>query len=249
MIYEWKNVDYRNLGDAMSELILEQLPYETAKEMVESTTEMHFLLGSHITNQLIFEICDMGYKPVFHGCGWRGAELNPALIEKADFYGCRGPLTSAALNRAGRYVDVIGDPAYDLLGDLDIKPEPNGLSYLIPHVLDYESWLYTPEEFFVDEILEAKVWTRADVLDKIKRIASADFVLAGSMHACIIADYYDVPFAPFSGKRIDCPDKWMDWLESRGYPSKHLDFFDDPDAGRRWHDSVIRPRKAQSRRR
>lgn len=247
MIYEWKNVDYRNFGDAFTELILEQMPAEEARAMVESTTEMHFLLGSHLTSQLIFEIYDRGYKPVFHGCGWRGKDLNPTYAGMAEFRGCRGPYTQASLKRVGIETSVTGDPAYSLLEKLDISPNPSGLTYVVPHVLDRSAWEYLPEDFGVDVLEEAKVWTRLDVLDKIEKFASADFVLAGSMHACIVADYYDVPFAPFIGGHVDCPPKWTDWLASRGYNGNVMKFVKNLDEGLDWYERYIHPRKNRTR--
>lgn len=247
MIYEWKNIDYRNFGDAMGELILEQMPYEEAKAMVESKTEMHFLIGSHISDQLIYETWYEGYKPVFHGCGWRGGNLHPSYTSRCEFRGVRGPYTQAALKKIKIETEVVGDPAYKLLHDLNIKPNPSGISYLVPHVLDKRWWEYLPDDAGADVVEEAKVWSRLDVLEKIGKFADADFVLAGSMHACIVADFYGVPFAPFIGSHVDCPPKWIDWLKSRGYNRAKLKFVKTIDEGLEWYESNIGPRKNRPR--
>jgi hypothetical protein len=247
LIYEWKNVNYRNFGDAMGELILEQMPYEEAKAMVESPNEMHFLIGSHITSQTIYETLDKGYKPIFHGCGWRGQNIHPTLATYCEFRGVRGYQTQAALKKVRINTEVVGDSAYGLLERLEVDINPTGLTYLVPHVLDRQAWQYLAEDFGVDFVEEAKVQTRVDVLEKIEKFANADFVLAGSMHACIVAEFFDVPFAPFMGHHVDCPPKWFDWLGSIGYSDARLKFVNNLNEGWDWYDEYIRPRKDRFR--
>lgn len=245
MIYEWKESDFRNLGDAFSELIADFMPEDEVREMHSRKDEAHFLIGSHIYNETISFFAKRGYLLYFYGCGWRGEELDSGLLEFCFFKGVRGPETKAALERAKvkQDVDVVGDPAYGLLDALKVSRGTHGDSLLIPHVIDQNWWIYDTARIGADKLEEAKVFNRDDIVNKIESISGANFVLGGAMHACIVADYYNVPFAPFGGSWIDCPPKWKDWMESRGYDSSELKFCTTVEEGRDWYDRVIAPRK------
>jgi hypothetical protein len=88
---------------------------------------------------------------------------------------------------------------------------------VIPHLLDPTTT--TADEVGCDELLSARVWQRgrwhrrtaATPLEVVDRIAGAGFVLTGALHGAIVAQAYGVPWAPWTGTRIDCPAKWLDW--------------------------------------
>lgn len=245
MIYEWREAGFRNLGDAFSELIQDYIPVSEIEEMRSSKKYVHFLVGSHIFNETIALFAKRGYFLNFYGCGWRGEDINPSLLNFCTFYGVRGPHTKEALQRAGvvEGIEVIGDPAYELLKNLNIPADDSGDVIFMPHVVDSSSWFYDVSALGADRLEEAKVQTKEDILEKIKVISGAKFLLSGSMHACIVADYYGVPFAPFNGSWIDCPPKWLDWLESRGYDSTQLKFCSNLDEGMDWYDRNIASRR------
>lgn len=248
LIYEWREADFRNLGDAFSELIADYIDPSELAQMKRRDDEAHFLIGSHIYNDTIAYFAKRNYLLHFHGCGWRGEALESDLLEFCFFNGVRGPNTKAALEQA-RFrdsVEVVGDPAYGLLEKLQIPKANHGDSLLIPHVVDRSWWMYDPATIGADRIEEAKVQTRDNTVDKIEQLSGASFVLGGAMHACIVADYYGVPFAPFGGEWIDCPPKWKDWMESRGYNSDDLKFCTSVEEGREWYDRVIAPRRYQN---
>lgn len=248
MIYEWREADFRNLGDAFSELIADYIDDNDLYRMKSRDNEAHFLIGSHIYNETISYFAKRDYVLYFHGCGWRGEELDSNLLGFCFVKGVRGPETKAALERAkfADAVEVIGDPAYDLLDKLQIPKNNHGDSLLVPHVVDRNWWMYDAQLIGADRIEEAKVQNRDNTVDKIEQISGASFVLGGAMHACIVADYYGVPFAPFGGSWIDCPPKWKDWMESRGYDSSELKFSTTVEEGREWYDRVIAPRRHQN---
>ena len=245
MIYEWREAGYRNLGDAFTEFLAENFQADQLTEMRASKKNVHFLVGSHIYNSTIALFAKNGYLLHFYGCGWRGEELNPSLLNFCKFYGVRGPQTKLALQRAGvtSGIEVVGDPGYGLLEKLQIPKSNHGDILLIPHVVDDSWWFYDSGGIGADKIEEAKVQSKQDVINKIELISGSSFVLSGAMHACIVADYYGVPFAPFGGKWIDCPPKWKDWMESRGYNSNELKFCTSVSEGREWYDRVIAPRR------
>jgi hypothetical protein len=229
---------YKNFGDAFTELILENQEYEVSKAMADSKTECYLLIGSVIYNQTIQEILDSGYTPVFVNCGWRGEALEPKLVARSKFIGCRGPKTRQALLDAGIDVPVTKDSAYSLLPKIKKLSNPGNHSIVIPHIGDPDLWLYNPEELGATEIISPKLKNAGEVQWLIQHIANAKFVLSGAMHACIVAHFYGVPFAPFKTNWVDCPPKWEDWLESIGVPSEKIKFSSTVKAGREWYQDV-----------
>jgi succinoglycan biosynthesis protein ExoV len=124
-------------------------------------------------------------------------------------YGVRGPLTARALNLDPRI--AMTDPAI-LLATL---PEYRGLDrrgvIFIPHwkSVPYGNWRRICHDLgieFVDPCQESK--------SVVRRIATAEKVIAESMHAAIIADTFRVPWIPVALSREVSPFKWVDWASS-----------------------------------
>jgi succinoglycan biosynthesis protein ExoV len=124
-------------------------------------------------------------------------------------YGVRGPLTARVLNLDKR--TAMTDPAI-LLATL---PEFKGLDrrgvIFIPHwkSVRYGDWkgiCNTLGIEFVDPCQDSKL--------VVRRIASAEKVIAESMHAAIIADAFRVPWIPVALSREISPFKWVDWASS-----------------------------------
>jgi hypothetical protein len=235
MIYEWRpngpTGEIRNFGDALSEMILNLTKYEDAMRMKNSDTEMFFLIGSVIHNTVISETLELGYEPVFINCGWRGEALDPTLLAKCRFEGCRGPRTQQALAEHGIDVDITLDSAYHLLKRFPFSKNKSaaGEVLVMPHISD------------VGGVEASAVFSSKDTVNKMFKISQADFVLGGAMHACIVAHHYGVPFAPYlppSGY-VDCPPKWVDWLESIGVPEDRIVFCKTVEDGKIWYESVL----------
>ena len=234
MIYEWKKGDeVRNFGDALHEILV---PQKQHYEWTFDQKNMYFVLGSVITNSVIRETLDRGLKPIFYGCGWRGNPLNSELIKHCEFHGVRGPFTQEALAEVGVDTVISGDPAYQL-PQLVTPGEPNGLAIVVRHILDdTESDPNTIHELKGDAIFRPIVENREDIVEFIKKISGARFVLAGAMHAAIVAHAYGVPFALLKSAYIDCPPKWADWLASINYGSPV--FVENILEGREWYNTV-----------
>jgi len=124
-------------------------------------------------------------------------------------YGVRGPLTARVLKLDKRV--AMTDPAI-LLATL---PEFTGLDrrgiIFIPHwkSVRYGDWQMICKTLgieFVDPCQDSKL--------VVKRIASAEKVIAESMHAAIIADAFRVPWIPVALSREISPFKWVDWALS-----------------------------------
>jgi hypothetical protein len=234
VIYEWKlDGEIRNFGDALHEVLI---PAKQHYEWYLDEKNMHFVLGSVIDNTVIKETLRQGYKPIFHGCGWRGEPLETHLVEKCEFIGVRGPHTQEELARHGVDALVSLDPAYQL-PHLFQKGQPNGLAMVIRHIKDpTETNPNTIFDLKADAIFRPKVEDRADILSFIEKVSGARFVLTGAMHAAIVAHAYGVPFALLDSEYIDCPPKWEDWLASIDYGSPV--FVDNIIDGREWYNSV-----------
>jgi len=218
MIYEWlPDNGIRNLGDAMGELVVDALP-----NFVEHQNNYYFPIGSVIWDDYIRLALAANAKPVFIGCGWLGKELDPNLVKQAEFRGVRGPETQSALERAGVYgTRVTGDSAYLALKKLNIEPRDMGKTLFVPHIDDSIYCMKNKVTLGADQIVSPEVRGRFQIIDTIKKISQASFVIGGSMHACIIAHYFGIPFAPASaylrnGNDKNLSIKWNDWLASLG---------------------------------
>jgi len=218
MIYEWTLISgVRNLGDAMGEFVVEALP-----DFVNHQNDLYFPIGSVVADDYIQKALEKNLRPVFIGCGWMGKELSPNLMRQAEFRGVRGFDTQSALERAGVFgTRVTGDSAYVALKAMDITPKSNGKTVFVPHISDAAYCLKNNVTLGADTIITPEVRGRFNILDTIKRISQAEFVLGGAMHACIIAHYFGIPFAPISPQLRNNNDrelsvKWNDWLGSLG---------------------------------
>jgi hypothetical protein len=234
VIYEWKlDGDIRNFGDALHEVLV---PAKQHYEWMMDERYMHFILGSVIDNEVIEETLDLGYKPIFHGCGWRGNPLDYDLLQHCEFIGVRGPYTQQELERHNIQTIVSLDPAYQLPHIIE-PGDPNGLAMVVRHLKDPTE--YTPNtihELRSDAVFRPSVENKDDIIEFVKKISGARFVLAGAMHAAIVAHAYGVPFALLGGEYVDCPPKWEDWLASINYGSPV--FVTNLKDGREWYNSV-----------
>jgi hypothetical protein len=217
MILEWRpSPDTHNLGDHLNELLCAIYTRRSQRGILNGT-DAYILLGSVIRDRTIRRAIGGGRMLHLLACGYRGEEINGELVRSVVFGGCRGPLTKAALERAGvRNVNIVGDTA--LLLPLLVAPRKSrsGRALLVPHVLDPKRNAYRAEEFGCDSILDPVTVDNSDLYRKITEIITARFVLTGAMHAAIIAHCYDVPFAFLEMEYRDCPAKWEDWALSIG---------------------------------
>lgn len=240
MIFEWKSEFGKNYGDALTSTLLEYVYGETSSSMKNSKNEQYYLIGSVIDNTVIKESLALGLKPVFISCGWRGEPLIQELINKSRVISVRGPKTQGELSRLGLDVPVSGDAAYHVLPFLKIEKTKSNQSLLVPHILDKK---FNFKSSKADLLVSPIVKNKKEILEITSKIASSNFVLGGAMHACIVAHYYGIPFAPYSGGRVDCRPKWEDWMESVGLNSNKLKFCTTVEEGVDWYKNVITSRK------
>lgn len=238
MIHEWKlDGVSRNFGDALYELLLPEQVYD---DFGRDTENLYFPIGSVICNEIMLASLAQGLKPVFINCGWRGEMLDPELVAESEFIGARGPYTQQELLRHGIEVDVTHDPAYQL-PDTVAKGTPNALAIVVRHIEDQSD--YNQNSIFelkADAIFSPVVETKQDIIEFVQKISGARFVLAGSMHAAIVAHAYGVPFAPMRGEDgyVNCPPKWWDWFAAEGLGNPV--FCENVVEGREWYRSLTR---------
>jgi succinoglycan biosynthesis protein ExoV len=148
------------------------------------------------------------------GAGYTSAPRDlSANSSRWHIYGVRGPLTARALQLDKHF--VMTDPAI-LLATLQ---EFEGLRregvIFVPHwkSVRYGCWESICDNLgieFVDPCQDSKL--------VVRRIVSAEKVIAESMHAAIIADAFRVPWIPIALSREVSPFKWVDWAASMDLP-------------------------------
>jgi hypothetical protein len=154
-------------------------------------------------------------------CGARQSEpLRRSTKRHCRFFGVRGPLTRDALNLPPD--TVLGDPG--LLAPLFHVPREHaatmGRTICIPHIHEPKSHdellRLSGAELILSPEIDASEDALRDILDKI---ASAEFVLTGSLHGAIIACAYKRPFAFWDSGHVDIPFKWEDFAGSINIPA------------------------------
>jgi succinoglycan biosynthesis protein ExoV len=124
-------------------------------------------------------------------------------------YGVRGPLTARALNLEQSF--AMTDPAILLATFREFSGLDRRGTLFIPH---WKSVRYGNWEAICDALGIEFVHPCRDSRTVVKRIATAEKVIAESMHAAVIADAFRVPWIPVALSREVSPFKWVDWTSS-----------------------------------
>lgn len=198
-IYEWMPSDsYHNFGDFLMWIIGENIFTADEWERLKSDKDhSYILIGSALCDYVLNKIIDAGYTPVMIGCGYRGEKISPHLLNKSIIIGCRGDKTRNSLLTSGVKTDKIGDTALILPLLIDGSTLNSRQSLLIPHICDGNRHLYNEKDIGCDKIIQPEITSKEEAITMIKAISSAEFVLAGALHAAIIAFAYKTPFAFF----------------------------------------------------
>lgn len=242
-IFEWKPENGgRNFGDHLGIIIAKAVYSRQSWERISSgDIYIHAFIGSVLSNSNIKKMISSGLKPVLLGCGFRGEKIDRKLINECLILGCRGQLTQLALKEAGLEIPPTGDPATLLPILMPINSEnliQNKSTILVPHILDKNKLNYSLRDIGCDKIIQPTTYESSDVEKLIYEIASSNFVLAGAMHAAVIAYAYNVPFAFFNSETIDCPPKWNDFAMSAGLSIKEVSFHSNVDDGIEWYAGI-----------
>jgi len=240
LVRYWPGIGNRqNFGDYLTEFLLEELflPVTVRCEGVH-------LIGS-VIDDMFFPprregVDALDDRLVFWGCGMRSENgLGAENQARSEIFAVRGPLSRSAL-RLGDAVPV-GDSAFLVPALHEHRPDPvtTGRTICVPHILDPRS----DDEILAltgcDDVLRAALPPSRQALHTfIDQVASAEFVLAGAMHAAVIAAGYGRPFAFWNNGHLDLPFKWADLAASLSIGDV---FAPDLASGRAVHAERIRP--------
>jgi hypothetical protein len=245
MIDYWRKDDLeKNFGDFLTELLLDLFDAPSRQHMVESRDDTFHLIGSVIFDFWIRRANDQGSVAVFWGCGSRDRRLH---FDASHYrlHGVRGTSTKTFL---GAQSPAIGDPGL-ACPILIPPPEQAGAGkeiLLMPHFQDpafsdrpraAES-LKTVLAGEPATLLLPTVRNRIELESAVRRLAASSFVLAGAMHAAVVALAYGVPFAFYrtsSEGYVDCPVKWHDLASLHGFVPQ---FVSSVEEGRTWYRSI-----------
>jgi glycosyltransferase involved in cell wall biosynthesis len=218
----WRQRDpIQNMGDYLSELFVLRV---AAAPLVRYSRIR--LIGSVLSNFIIEQdlaagAAQPGALVGYWGCGLRDEDpVRTDLRARCRFHGVRGPLTR----------DLLGLPADTPLGDPALllpllhtpRPAPTlaGRTICVPHINDDTSDRPLLAGTGADVVVRAAVPRSIEaLLETIDAIAAAEFVLAGALHAAIIACAYQRPFAYYDSGNIDLPFKWRDFSASVDIPT------------------------------
>ncbi|WP_371142023.1 polysaccharide pyruvyl transferase family protein [Burkholderia cepacia] len=240
--YWTQSDEFRNFGDYLTEYFFEKLFYG-----VDVNAQSIHVIGSVISDEWIptnlQKTARSGGLPnttIYWSCGARSrSSLNHKNLDLCRISCVRGPLTR----------DALGLPNQIPLGDSGLllpslyQPQCDaayiGKNLTIPHIedpLDDEALIARTG---CDIVLRPKIRPSLKSIEEfIDRIASAKFVLCGSLHAAITAAAYGIPFAYLKGGKIDIPFKWEDFSASINIPCR---FITDIESGTSHYEQQIKP--------
>src|SRR5208282_3263665 len=110
----------------------------------------------------------------------------------------------------------------------------------VPHFYEKSSDARILEATGADAVVRPSIAKSPEALKQIlDDIGSAGFVLAGSLHAAIVACAYGAPFCYFDGGVVDLPFKWRDFSASVNIGTF---FASNVAEGQAAYESLIRPR-------
>ena len=228
--YWLKGQEEQNFGDLLSELLLESFRETRGRSPGRLTPAHDFdvvhLIGSvisdhHIASDLAHARAMPEQPIVFWGCGLRaGKPPRRALARHCRFLGVRGPLSRDILKLPADTPCVDPGLLAPILRRARRASRRATVSLCVPHFLEPRDDADLLDQTKADRIARPNIsMARPDLIDLIDLISGADFVLAGALHAAIVAAAYGVPFAYFDSGKIDVPFKWRDFSASIQVPT------------------------------
>ena len=240
VIYWKQGEPIQNFGDFLSEIFIQRVLAPDPVRYARLRLVGSVISARDIRNDLHAVRAMPGGLLGYWGCGQRDEFLiAPELRARCRFHGVRGPLTRDRLGLPGS--TPIGDSALVMPILHHPRPVPGlaGRILCMPHFHDVSTDRDILQSSGADLVLRPNLPASVDVLLKaIDVICSVDFVLAGALHAAIIACAYGKPFAFYAGAHIDLPFKWMDFSASINVPTV---FVRTAEEGRRAWEFLLAP--------
>lgn len=211
----------QNFGDYLAEVLADLFEAD-----LRTSGDIFYLVGSNLCDYYLERAHSRltpGSVAHFWGCGARGQRPTEALLSRARICGVRGPLTRDLLELPN--TTPLGDPGL-LLPILIPKPHYNsGRVLLVPHFYepDLPAIVHDRATIGFDDLILPHIFSGIEqVRSMVRAIAVADFVMAGSLHAAVIAAAYGVPFCFFRRRHLDLEFKWCDFACSLGFRALHV---------------------------
>ena len=202
-----------NFGDYIIEVLLERLGYQAVDFTVEKPPRGQPVLigiGSVLEPQLT-KIID-GHHVIVWGAGIGKEADGLQVLESLDYRAVRGPLTLKKLRLRGDL--PTGDPALLLPRFFQFDERTENV-VVIPHLWNLNNLPSEVRLSMAGGTVQCSTLIRPEgFLNLLRNIATAKFVLTGSLHAAVIAFSYGVPWAIYNppSDSLDKPLKWLDWL-------------------------------------
>lgn len=193
-VFSWYGITHTNFGDELNEFVCSKIMGRDVP-ITRSIDDSPKLVA-------IGSVIAWATKP--GDCVWGSGTWGGDVPQGLDIRAVRGPITAEAVTRSGYTTPtVMGDPA--LLMPMFIEPcRGTHRVGLVPHLSD---------EWNHDDCIDP----RDDPLQVVKKIASCDWVVCGSLHGIIVADAYDIPAVlAQSNEFIGHPLKYADYYASTG---------------------------------
>ncbi|PDT50410.1 polysaccharide pyruvyl transferase family protein [Sinorhizobium fredii] len=211
----------QNFGDYLPELIFKEcLTYPKidadAFRLVGSVIEDRWIrrdlrrVNGHVGGVIAYWCCGAR----------RESSLSSKTLSHCRFFGVRGPLTRDLLNLPAS--TVLGDPGLlvPLLHRTSLHPHTKGKMVCMPHTHDRKSDDEMLRISGADVLIHPRVIaTEAALRELMDKIASAGFLLTGSLHGAILACAFKRPFAFWDNGHVDIPFKWHDFAASINMPA------------------------------
>lgn len=203
--FSWRDTSagVQNFGDEIGPLLIEAMLSPESRIRSTSSGDPQGTRLYSVGSVLHFAPEDS----VVWGSGINGKVFRQKLARSLDVRAVRGPLTRAALLSQGIWVPpVFGDPAL-LLPDVfpELHADRGDDTIVVPNFNDLA--------LFSD--VEGVVSPLGDPMEIIRRIASAKFVIASSLHALIVADAFGVPNRGIASQH-EHPFKYIDYYAGTG---------------------------------
>lgn len=191
-----------NFGDLLGPLIVERICHRLKLGEAVSKSQRLATVGSIIN--VVARDGDIIWGSGIHG---NYLPLNEPF-PKLDIRAVRGPLTATLLRQSGNTVpDVFGDPAL-LIPYLWSDPQlgiDRGTGGTV----------YVPNYYDIDYAPPNSLNPRGDVFKRVRIIASAERVVASSLHGIVIAEAYGIP-AVLVASRSERLFKYEDYYGGTG---------------------------------
>ncbi|WP_194409374.1 polysaccharide pyruvyl transferase family protein [Microbacterium cremeum] len=208
---------FDNFGDLLGPMIVRRIHERRALGRARGRTPRLLAVGS------IMRLAATG--DVVWGAGINGKTVDIAQFPVVDVRAVRGPRTAAVLRSFGNEVpDVFGDPALLIPhlwtdAELGIRRRTSG-TVLMPNYNDLRTWP------------SGAIDPRGDPIERVRLLASAERVVASSLHAIAIAEAYGVP-AVLVASAKEKPFKYIDYYEGTGREA--------PRAAESWEEGLDTP--------